>query len=102
MPTGGRIFAFFCSPRDHRPQNSGCVYTARSFHTGWTQTGHVPTSVCSLEQAGPKVQDGQKNHLGREITLCLSILVPFARSEIRLVRSRDAKVLIAMESKRVF
>src|ERR1700680_2663965 len=35
MPTGGRIFAFFCSPRDHRPQNSGCVYTAQSFHTGW-------------------------------------------------------------------
>jgi hypothetical protein len=37
MPTGGRIFAFFCSPRDHRPQNSGCVYTAQSFHTGWTR-----------------------------------------------------------------
>jgi hypothetical protein len=28
MPSGGRIFAFFCSARDHKPQNSGCVYTA--------------------------------------------------------------------------
>jgi hypothetical protein len=28
MPSGGQIFAFFCSERDHMPQNSGCVYTA--------------------------------------------------------------------------
>jgi hypothetical protein len=28
MPSGGRIFAFFCSARDHKPQNSECVYTS--------------------------------------------------------------------------
>jgi hypothetical protein len=26
--SGGGIFAFFCSGRDHKPQNSGCGYTA--------------------------------------------------------------------------
>jgi hypothetical protein len=26
--SGGGIFAFFCSERDHKPQNSGCGYTA--------------------------------------------------------------------------
>ena len=36
--SGGGIFAFFCSERDHKPQNSGCGYTAQSFHTAWTQT----------------------------------------------------------------
>jgi len=35
-PSGGRIFAFFCSERDHKPQNSGCGYTVQSFHTAWT------------------------------------------------------------------
>src|ERR1700681_1831351 len=39
MPSGGRNFAFFCSERDHKPQNSGCGYTAQSFHTAWTRTG---------------------------------------------------------------
>jgi hypothetical protein len=28
MPSGGRIFAFIFSARDHRPQNSGCSHTA--------------------------------------------------------------------------
>ena len=44
MPTGGRIRAPFCSPRDHRPQNSGCVYTVQSFHTGWTRRAQGRTS----------------------------------------------------------
>src|SRR5262249_24502469 len=43
MPSGGRIFAFFCSERDHTPQNFGCNHTAQRFHTarvksvGWTR-----------------------------------------------------------------
>src|ERR1700680_604431 len=40
MPSEGRICAFFCSERDHKPQNSGCGYTAQSFHTAWTHSGH--------------------------------------------------------------
>ena len=28
MPCGARILSFFCSPLDHSPQNSGCIYTA--------------------------------------------------------------------------
>jgi hypothetical protein len=28
LPSGGRIFAFFCSERDHKPQNPGCRHTA--------------------------------------------------------------------------
>src|SRR2546428_4658944 len=35
MPSEARIFAFFCSERDHKPQNSGCGYTMQSFHTAW-------------------------------------------------------------------
>jgi hypothetical protein len=38
MPSGGRIFAFIFSARDHRPQNSGCSHTAQSFHTAWAKT----------------------------------------------------------------
>jgi hypothetical protein len=33
MPSGRQIFAFFCSPHDHRAQNSRCGDTARSFYT---------------------------------------------------------------------
>ena len=33
MSSGRQIFAFFCSPHDRRAQNSGCGYTALSFHT---------------------------------------------------------------------
>ena len=33
MPSGRQIFAFFCSPRDRRAQNSGCDYTPQSFYT---------------------------------------------------------------------
>ena len=28
MPSGRQIFMFFCSPHDHRAQNSGYGYTA--------------------------------------------------------------------------
>jgi hypothetical protein len=38
VSSGGQIFAFFCSPLDHRAQNSGCGYTAQSFHTA---RGHL-------------------------------------------------------------
>jgi hypothetical protein len=31
MPRGRGIFAFFCCPRDHRAQNSRCIYTMQSF-----------------------------------------------------------------------
>jgi hypothetical protein len=41
-PSGGRIFAFFCSERDHKPQNSGCGYTVQSFHTAWTSCWRSP------------------------------------------------------------
>jgi hypothetical protein len=33
MASGRQIFAFFCSPHDHRAQNSRCGDTARSFYT---------------------------------------------------------------------
>src|SRR5208283_6224820 len=33
MPSGRQIFMFFCSPHDHRAQNSGYGYTAWSFYT---------------------------------------------------------------------
>jgi hypothetical protein len=29
-------FCDFCSERDHKPQNSGCGYTAQSFHKAWS------------------------------------------------------------------
>jgi hypothetical protein len=32
-PSEACIFAFFCSQRDRKPQNSGCDYTAQSFRT---------------------------------------------------------------------
>jgi len=35
MLSGGQISAFFCSERDHKPQNSGCSHTAQRFHTAW-------------------------------------------------------------------
>src|SRR5215467_13266035 len=35
MRSEGRSFMFFCSERDHKPQNSGCGYTTQSFHTAW-------------------------------------------------------------------
>jgi putative ABC transport system substrate-binding protein len=38
MPSGRRIFAFFCSERGHKPQNFGCVYTAQRFHTAWVSS----------------------------------------------------------------
>jgi hypothetical protein len=40
MPRGARISAFFCSPRDHTPQNSWCAFTVRSFHTAWIGKRH--------------------------------------------------------------
>jgi len=39
MPSGRQIFAFFCSPHDHRAQNSRCGDTARSFYTVRVKSG---------------------------------------------------------------
>src|SRR5262245_10073231 len=56
VPSGRQIFAFFCSPHDHRAQNSGCGYTALSFHT-WGNSGIEPYSgsenQLSRNQPGP-------------------------------------------------
>jgi hypothetical protein len=41
MPSEGRIFTFFCSQRDHKPQNSGCSHTAQRFHTARVKTSKV-------------------------------------------------------------
>src|SRR5271167_1834180 len=51
MPSEGRIFAFFCSERDHKPQNSGCGYTAQSFHTAWTHSGGRRSKLFALRDA---------------------------------------------------
>src|SRR6516164_4784227 len=37
-------FCFFCSEREHKPQNSGCGYTAQSFHTAWVTSGLMQCS----------------------------------------------------------
>jgi len=47
MPSEGQIFALFCSERDHKPQNSGCVYTTQSFHTAWATRRHRPAAESS-------------------------------------------------------
>lgn len=51
MPSGRRIFAFFCFARDHKPQNAGCVYTSSSFHTGWTHRFKTFLSVTAIALA---------------------------------------------------
>jgi hypothetical protein len=62
MPSGRRIFAFFCSDeRGHKPQNFGCVYTAQRFHTAWVTNrlmhrsrrplGSITKSAASLDVA---------------------------------------------------
>ena len=38
MQSEGRIFIFFCSQRDHKPQNFGCSHTAQRFHTARVKT----------------------------------------------------------------
>jgi hypothetical protein len=40
MLCGARISALFCSPRDHSPQNSGCICIAQTFRTAWAMCGH--------------------------------------------------------------
>jgi hypothetical protein len=51
MPTEGRIFAFFCFERDHKPQNSGCRYTAQSFHTALTRSRHRQSNYFALRDS---------------------------------------------------
>src|SRR4029077_2079668 len=45
MPSGRQIFAFFCSPHDDRAQNSGCDYTAKSFHTARVRFGRAARGI---------------------------------------------------------
>src|SRR6476619_4340726 len=47
MPSGRQIFAFFCSPHDHRAQNSRCGDTARSFYTVRVKSGVLSESRMS-------------------------------------------------------
>jgi len=44
-PSGGRIFAIFRSERDHKPQYSGCGYTAWSFHTARVMSAYQSMSA---------------------------------------------------------
>jgi hypothetical protein len=68
MSSGGRIFVFFCSERDHQPQNCGCGYTAQSFHTAWTLTCHRLCIAALLDHlVGGRQQrfrDGEAEPLG--------------------------------------
>jgi hypothetical protein len=54
MPSGEQISAFFCSERDHTPQNFGCNHTAQRFHTAWvknpTRLGDV--ACCARAASG--------------------------------------------------
>jgi hypothetical protein len=51
MPSEGRIFAFFCSERDHKPQNFGCGYATLSFHTAWVTSRHRAADVVRMPAA---------------------------------------------------
>ena len=53
MQSGGRIFVLFSSAHDHRAQNSGCGYTARSFHTAWTRSRHWQFARLQASKAQP-------------------------------------------------
>jgi hypothetical protein len=52
MPSGRQIFAFFCSERDHKPQNSGCSHTAQRFHTARVILRHYRSAA--LRSAVPQ------------------------------------------------
>src|SRR5258705_8371419 len=55
MPSEGRIFAFFCSERDHKPQNSGCGYTTQSFHTAWAFSFREFTNLLNKGKRLPEI-----------------------------------------------
>jgi hypothetical protein len=59
MSSGGRIFAFFCSERDHKPQNFGCGYTAQSFHTAWVKTSrqNMSTAAAAFAESGHEQEE---------------------------------------------
>jgi hypothetical protein len=42
IPSGGQLF---CSPHDHRAQNSGCGYTAWSFYTARAKSTHYRSAT---------------------------------------------------------
>jgi hypothetical protein len=62
MSSGGRIFVFFCSERDHKPQNCGCGYTAQSFHTAWVTQRHQSMSASAAAFTGSR--HGRPPHVG--------------------------------------
>jgi hypothetical protein len=68
MPSEGRIFAFFCSERDHKPQNSGCGYTTQSFHTAWAMRSRIDNAVgaAGSTQTADQLAVGQRD--GGELT----------------------------------
>jgi hypothetical protein len=68
MSNGGRFFALFCSERDHKPQNSGCGYTARSFHTG-AQNPPPLALGCLLSPIADMVPERSVRWSGRSILL---------------------------------
>jgi hypothetical protein len=55
MPSAGRIFAFFCSERDHKPQNSRCSHTAQRFYTAWVMNRR--TRRDQFSSAAPSIAD---------------------------------------------
>jgi hypothetical protein len=81
MPSGRQIFAFFCSPHDHRAQNSRCGDTARSFYTvrvksgvlserrmsAFASSGHAAgKAVCDKRQLQTDAR--RRRHLNRFLT----------------------------------
>ena len=62
MLSGARISALFCSPRDHSPQNSGCICTAQTFHT-WSNSGSGHT-----QRPANQLSKDQRGHIGLALT----------------------------------
>ena len=82
MPSGGRIFALFCSAHGHRAQNSGCGYTASSFHTAWVisrRAGHPPGGG---PQPSPVFLDKQTRPLTNDLSRSPSRSLSSARTDV--------------------
>jgi hypothetical protein len=69
MPSEERIFAFFCSERDHKPQNSGCGYTTQSFHTAWVKMSRATHFVGTAGLPQKADLPGQKADSHAEIAV---------------------------------
>jgi hypothetical protein len=86
MPSAGRIFAFFCSERDHKPQNSRCSHTAQHFHTAWVNSGG--NQCIRIRSAPPHSPDfgGARQHFR-------FVPKPDERTAAKTRRGRDASYL---------